>query len=259
MEQYLNKGIKEIIDQFPQVEKILDEYGIGCGPCSVGICELKDIVDIHNLPAEQEQELMQKIAATIYPGQDVQPFESKKKKSTVKEKKKFSPPLKKLVDEHVLIKRWLALIPAVVKNLDLATEDGRQLISDGIDLIRSYADRYHHAKEEDILFKYFDENSEILQVMYEDHTTGRGHVKAMLEALERNDQTTLGEHLMAYRELLTEHIKKEDEILFPWMDRNLTSTQIDELFSKFDEVDQKMGFSPDKYEAFVQKLEIQFY
>jgi hypothetical protein len=130
MEQYLNKGIKEIIDQFPEVEKILDEYGIGCGPCSVGICELKDIVDIHNLPAEQEQELMQKIAATIYPGQDVQPFESKKKKSTVKEKKKFSPPLKKLIDE---------------------------------------------------------------------------------------------------------------------------------LFSKFDEVDQKMGFSPDKYEAFVQKLEIQFY
>ena len=56
MQQYLNKGIKEIIDQFPEVEKILAEYGIGCGPCSVGICELKDIVDIHNLPPEQEQE-----------------------------------------------------------------------------------------------------------------------------------------------------------------------------------------------------------
>jgi hypothetical protein len=34
MEAYLNKGIKEVIDQFPEVEKILDEYGIGCGPCS---------------------------------------------------------------------------------------------------------------------------------------------------------------------------------------------------------------------------------
>ena len=48
MEQYLSKGIKEIIDQYPDVESILDEYGIGCGPCSVGICLLKDIVDIHN-------------------------------------------------------------------------------------------------------------------------------------------------------------------------------------------------------------------
>ncbi len=259
MEQYLNKGIKEIIDQFPQVEKILDEYGIGCGPCSVGICELKDIVDIHNLPAEQEQELMHKIAAVIYPGQDVQPPESKKKKPGVKENKKFSLPMKKLVDEHVLIKRWIALIPTVVENLDLATEEGRQLISDGIDLIRFYADRYHHAKEEDILFKYFDENSEILQVMYEDHTTGRGHVKAMLEALESKDKATLGQHLLAYRELLTEHIKKEDEILFPWMDRNLSASQVDELYLKFNAVDQQMDFSPDKYEAFVQKLEIQFY
>jgi hemerythrin-like domain-containing protein len=60
---------------------------------------------------------------------------------------------------------------------------------------------------------------------------------------------------MAYRELLTEHIKKEDEILFPWMDRNLSTSQVDELFSKFNEVDQQMGFSPEKYEDFVQKLE----
>lgn len=258
MEQILNKGIKEVIDQYPKVEKILDEYGIGCGPCSVGICELKDIVDIHNLPDDQEQELMHKIAGIIYPGQDIKFPESKKKPPAVKEEIKFSPPMKKLVDEHVLIKRWIALIPAVVKHLDLDTEEGRQRILDGIDLIRSYADRYHHAKEEDILFKYFDENSEILQVMYEDHTTGRGHVKAMLEALERQDKTILGEHLMAYRELLTEHIKKEDEILFPWMDRNLATSQVGELFSKFNEVDQQMGFSPEKYEQFVAKLEKQF-
>jgi len=259
MEQYLNKGIKEIIEQFPQVEKILDEFGIGCGPCSVGICELKDIVDIHNLPAEQEQELMHKIAAVIYPGQDVQLPESKKKTPAVKQEKKFSVPMKRLVDEHVLIKRWIALIPAVVDNLDLATDEGRQRILDGIDLIRSYADRYHHAKEEEILFKYFDEHSEILQVMYEDHTTGRGHVKAMLEALERKDPATLGQHLLAYRDLLTQHIKKEDEILFPWMDRNLSASQVDELMSKFDEVDQQLGYSTEKYEAFVQKLEIEFY
>lgn len=259
MEQYLNKGIKEIIEQFPEVEKILDEYGIGCGPCSVGICELKDIVDIHNLPAEQERELMHKIAAVIHPGQDVQIPERKQKTPTATAEKKFSWPMKKLVDEHVLIKRWIALIPAVVENLDLATEAGRQMIMDGIDLIRSYADRYHHAKEEDILFKYFDKNSEILQVMYADHTTARGHVKAMLAALERRDKSALGQHLMAYRHLLTEHIKKEDEILFPWMDRNLSAGQIDELYAKFNAADQQMGVAPDKYEAFVQQLEIEFY
>ncbi len=94
--------------------------------------------------------------------------------------------------------------------------------------------------------------------MYEDHTTGRGHVKAMLEALDRQDKATLGEHLLAYRELLTEHIKKEDEILYPWMDRNLSTTQVGELFAKFSEVDEQMGFSSEKYEQFVAKLEKQF-
>jgi hemerythrin-like domain-containing protein len=258
MEAFLNKGIKEIIDRYPDVEKILDEYGIGCGPCSVGICELKDIVDIHNLPEDQERELMQKIAGIIYPGRDIKIPPGKKRAPAVSDEMKYSPPMKQLVEEHVLIKRWIALIPAVVKNLDLESGEGRQLILDGIDLIRSYADRYHHAKEEDILFKYFDKDSEILQVMYEDHSTGRAHVKAMLNALERRDAATLGEHLLAYRDLLTGHIKKEDEILYPWMDRNLSISQVGELFAKFSEVDEKMGFSPEKYLNFIEKLEKKF-
>ena len=258
METFLNKGIKEIIDQYPAVEKVLDNYGIGCGPCSVGICQLKDIVDIHNLPEAQEEELMQKIAGVIYPGQDVKIPSAKKKTPAAGGDQKFSPPMQRLVDEHVLIKRWIALIPRVVDNLDLESDDGRQFILDGIDLIRSYADRYHHAKEEDILFEYFDQDSKILQVMYEDHTTGRGHVKAMLEALDRQDRQTLAEHLLAYRELLSGHIQKEDEVLFPWMDRNLSTSQVGELFEKFNAVDEKMGFSPDKYLKFIEKLEKQF-
>ena len=59
--------------------------------------------------------------------------------------------MKRLVDEHVLIKRWVALILEVLKDLDIESEDGSQLILDGVDFIRSYADRYHHGKEEEIL------------------------------------------------------------------------------------------------------------
>jgi hemerythrin-like domain-containing protein len=258
MEALLSKGIKAIIDQYPEVEKALDQYGIGCGPCSVGICQLKDIVDIHNLPAAQERELMQKIAGIVYPGQNVRIPSAKKKTSARDGDLNLSPPMKRLVDEHVLIKRWIALIPRVAENLDVESDAGRQLILDGIDLIRSYADRYHHAKEEDILFKYFDRDSEILQVMVEDHTAGRGHVKAMLKALDRKDRHSLAEHLLTYRELLSGHIQKEDEILFPWMDRNLTASQIDELITKFNEVDKKMGLSADKYLKFVENLEMQF-
>ena len=163
--------------------------------------------------------------------------------------------MKKLVDEHILIKRWIALIPEVVKNLDVESEKGRRLILDGIDMIRSYADKFHHAKEEDILFKYFDENSDILKVMHEDHTHARSLVKEMLDALEKRDQKTIAKNLMAYRELLTEHIRKEDEILYPWMDNQLSTHQVGELFSKFDEADQQISVSTDKYENFIDRLE----
>ena len=255
MEKYLNTGIKEIIEEFPEVENILNEYGIGCGPCNVGLCLLKDIVQIHNLPQDREQELMARIAQRIYPDRHIEIPRIKRKIVAENKQISYSPPVKKLVEEHVLIKRWAALIPDVVRNINLKTESGRQVIRDGIDFIRSYADRYHHAKEEDILFKYFDESTNILKVMHEDHKVARGHVKSMLEALESRDEATLARHLNAYRDLLTEHIRKEDEILYPWMDKNLSMRQIGELFSKFDVVDQQIGFSPVKYEAFINELE----
>lgn len=254
MEEYLNKGIKEIITKFPKVADILNEYNIGCVPCNVGSCLLKDIVEIHNLPEDEEQELMARIAKIIYPGKDIK---IPKVERRVKPKEiGYSPPIKKLVDEHLLIKRWIALIPQMIGNLDLKSPEDRQLISDGIDFIRSYADKYHHAKEEEILFKYFDENLDIIKTMRSDHEAARNHVKAILEALKNKDKEAIIEHLNGYRELLTEHIKKEDEILYPWIDRNLSITQVGELFTKFAEADSAIGEEvPERCEKFVKEAE----
>ena len=258
MNEYLNRGIKEIITEFPEIEGILNDYEIGCGPCSVGTCLLKDIVTIHSLTEDQEQELMVRIANAINLDKDIKIPQIEKRTEVKPKLFRYAPPIKKLVDEHVLIKRWIALIPAVVDYCDVKTEEGRQLVLDGVDLIRSYADKFHHAKEEDILFKYFDENSDIINVMHEDHTRARGYVKAVLDALDRGDEPAISENLMAYRELLTEHIRKEDEILYPWMDNNLSTTQVGKLYSQFENADKEIGFSPEKYERFITKLEEKF-
>jgi len=258
MEEYLNKGIKEIIGQFPEIGNILNEYSIGCAPCSVGSCLLKDIVEIHNLPYEEEQELMARIAKVIYPDREVKIPEMKRKREAKSGAMSYSPPMKKLVDEHMLIKRWAAIIPEFIANLDVETEAGRQVIIDGIDFIRSYADKYHHAKEEEILFGYFGEDLDIIKAMLEDHTNARAHVRAILEALAKKDKEAISEHLNAYRELLIEHIKKEDEILYPWMDRGFSVTQVGELFTKFNKRDAESGDAPARYEEFINKLENKF-
>jgi len=254
VETYLNKGIKEIITEFPKVEEILDEFEIGCGTCGEGLCLLKDIVDIHYLEEGVEAELMARISNAIFPDKNV---EFPKRKREVKGPREFnySPPMKKMVEEHVLIKRWLALLPKVIENLNLETEDGLQLINNGIDFIRNFADKYHHAKEEDETFKFFDENFDMIKVIRNDHIRVRGHVKAMLQAIENRDKKDLAEHLIYYSQILPEHIKKEDEILFPWMDRNLTTNQIGQLYSRFNEIDAEYGDAPIKHRNFIEELE----
>jgi hemerythrin-like domain-containing protein len=255
MEAYLNKSIKEVIQEFPPVEKILDEYGIGCGPCAVGLCLLKDIVSIHNLPADQEEEMMGRIAGTIHPGKKIQIPRPERKPEVKREEIRYSPPMKKLVEEHVLIKKWLALIPGILPTLNLESEEDRQLIREGVDFIRSYADKFHHAKEEDILFKYFDPNFDMVKVMCEDHKTARNHVKAIQEAVERRDRETVVRHLNAYRDLLSQHIKREDEIMLPWMDKQLSVSQVGEMFSRFLEVEDRMDSYQQRYEDFISRVE----
>jgi hemerythrin-like domain-containing protein len=216
------------------------------------------ILDIHKMEPVKEQELMTRIEAVIYPDREIKIPEKKKSPVIAEKQQDYSPPMQKLVDEHILIKRWLALIPSVVETLDLTTAEGVQVVKEGVDLIRFYADRLHHAKEENILFKYFDDTAEIFQVIYEDHKQARKHVKEMLAAIESGHQASLAEHLTAYGTLLAEHVKKEDEILFPWLDRKLSEIQVGEIAEKFDFADQHIGIDPEKYLRFVCRLEKQF-
>ena len=256
MHEALNREIKELINTYPEVGRVLEEYGIGCVPCSVGSCLLKDVVGIHNLDPQKVATLMYRIEKTIYPDRKIsEPVVDMTRKSEPK-KITYSPPVKKLVDEHVLIKRLLALIPSIVEFTESSLRVDRDLILRCVDFIRTYADKYHHMKEEDILFKYVDDKAEIIQVMFKDHDTGRGHVRQVVEGAEKGNKAQIKEHLLAYRELLTQHIKKEDEILYPWIDRQLSTTQVGEMFRKCSEADASVGDElPKKYEKFIIELE----
>ena len=253
----LVRNIKDVIKEWPAVGVILEESGIGCVACSVGTCQLKDIVGIHGLSEAKEQDLFTRIAAVAFPGQNVPiPRLERAADARASGTKRLSPPLKELVEEHAVIKRVIALIPAVSSRLSAGLSDiDRRTITEIIDFVRNFADRFHHAKEEDLLFKYLDEQSDILKAMVSEHEIGRGHIRATEDALGRNDAAEAGTRLAAYGALLTEHIRKEDEILYPWMDRELRDAQIGQLFARFREVDERFGDQPARYRAWVAALE----
>ncbi|MEI8138546.1 MAG: hemerythrin domain-containing protein [bacterium] len=248
--------IKDVITAYPAVGAVLEAAGIGCVTCSVGTCLIKDVVSIHNLTEAQEHSLFAGIAAVIFPGRTMA-LPKTERKLPPAGANKLSPPLQALVNEHTNIKRVLARIPALAIRIQQGLDaDTRQTVSGVIDFVRQYADKYHHAKEEDILFKYFDAGSDILAVMYKEHEIGRQHVRSALTALEQGDASAIMDHLNAYGVLLKEHIRKEDEILYPWMNRELTDSQVGQLFSKFSTVDEQFGAKASFYLGMVDKLEM---
>ena len=62
-----------------------------------------------------------------------------------------------------------------------------------IDFIRNYADNFHHAKEEDILFVELNkegvlEHCNPIGQMLHEHDLGRGFVKGLSEAVEKGNK-----------------------------------------------------------------------
>ena len=252
----LNANVKEVIARFPAIGVMLNEFSIGCVACSLGTCRLKDVVDVHGLSVEQEHALLTRLAQIVFPGTEVVLPRLVRRTAVRTGRKGFSPPLRELVEEHTVIKRVLALLPRLAAGLDAGVSDGRRLqIQAVLDFVRNFADRFHHAKEEELLFPLFAEAGEIMAAMRTEHEIGRGHVRAATAALASGDGATVAAQLVAYGALLTEHIRKEDEILYPWMDRALSDTQIGRLYAAFRDVDARFGERPAQDRANVSRLE----
>ena len=252
-EQQLERPVKSVLADFPALGAVLGEFRIGCVDCGVGTCKFKDIVDIHHLAPEAERALLARLARIIEPGRTA-PVPVRER-APAAPAAAASPPIRQLVAEHRWILRWAALIPRLAGQLDLASEADRRLVLAGVAFIRGYADGYHHAKEEDILFRYFDPALEILQAMLTDHVAGREHARAIEAAVAERDTAAAREHLLAYAALIREHIRKEDEILFPWLDRQLLDSQVGQMFAQFLETDRQFGGRPREQEHFVAELE----
>ena len=56
-----SKNILEVIKVHPRIGEILDKHEIGCTKCSVGTCLLQDVVTVHFLGDDVEQQIESEI------------------------------------------------------------------------------------------------------------------------------------------------------------------------------------------------------
>ena len=166
----------------------------------------------------------------------------------------MSTVLKILSDEHQNILKITNALLKECDSLQSENEIDKDFLKKAIDFIKGYADKFHHAKEEDILFKEFNKSQSHCnpteQMLYE-HDLGRNFVKGMEQASKENNKEKLMENARGYSQLLQEHIYKEDNILYPMADEALNEKTQKSMLEKF----KKLEKNKEKYLSVLKYFE----
>lgn len=167
--------------------------------------------------------------------------------------------LKILSEEHQNI---LKVIDALLKEcgaLESEKEIDRDFFEKTVDFIRGYADKFHHAKEEDILFVEMCRDEVQMhcnptqQMLYE-HDLGRNLVKELEDGVKNGDKDKIVASARGYAQLLQSHISKEDNILYPMADEALSQDSKTKILKDFEQAEQKLSSEKNKYLSFVEEL-----
>jgi hemerythrin-like domain-containing protein len=172
-----------------------------------------------------------------------------------------------LMKEHQLILKYVDLMERYAE-LSLKNAQNSMLFEKAhyfIAFIHEFADNFHHAKEENILFRYLEVPGVLthcnpIPQMLNEHSKARELVRNMENALRTNDINKLGANTAQYAKLLKEHIYKEDNILYPMGERGLSDTAKSSLLEEYTETDDSLDSQTIwyKYEALYTDLENQF-
>ena len=171
-------------------------------------------------------------------------------------------PTEILESEHRIIEQVLCCLEKLTEQSEKRKKLDCDAARDMADFFRMFADRFHHAKEEQHLFAVLEAHGMPREggptgVMLAEHDMGRGLVGEMekaVKAYEQGDATALKNFekaARAYVLLLREHIQKEDHCLFAMINDNLSDQEQERLLKAFR--DEETKISKDKGNDFYLK------
>ena len=167
--------------------------------------------------------------------------------------------------EHRLIERMVNVINKKLVQINKQETLNFKFVDVVVDFFKTYADKCHHGKEEDILFKQLEtknlkqEHQKTINELINEHAYARKVVAKLKEANQvyaNGDENALDELKLLLEEIVTiypKHIEKEDKHFFyPSMDyfsKNEKDVMLDDFFN----FDRKMIH--EKYEEIVAEKE----
>jgi hemerythrin-like domain-containing protein len=135
-------------------------------------------------------------------------------------------PIGPLMKEHRVIEKMIAMLDARAAAWRAGAEVDERFLDAAVDFIRTYADRTHHGKEEDILFAALakrplsEDDSRVMGELITDHQVARSAVRDILAAEgayfagDRTARSMLLEKCAVLTTLYPPHICKEDKVFF---------------------------------------------
>ena len=158
-------------------------------------------------------------------------------------------PTEILTDEHRVILAVCDAAEREARAMRAAGATDAERVERMVDFFRNFADRCHHAKEEDLLFvtmaqRGFPTDSGPMVMMLHEHRASRANVAAVADNLaaaaagDAASVTAVADNLLAYASLLRSHIYKEDNILYPMANQAFSETDQAALAAEFARVER---------------------
>ena len=174
-------------------------------------------------------------------------------------------PIGPLMREHRLIEQMVGLVKQEMDRLSQGSQPDTTFIDSVTDFFRTYADRTHHGKEEDILFRDLTnkelsrEHRQIMQELRDEHVLARKTVGRLVTAKDnyvvKGNPDSLKEIIDSMKKLVKlypAHIEKEDKHFFYPCMEYFTKQEQDDMLQEFWDFDQKMIH--EKYQKVVNEL-----
>lgn len=160
-------------------------------------------------------------------------------------------PIGPLMIEHRLIERMIALMSKEVQRIGQGLAPDTEFVRTAVDFIKTYADRLHHGKEEDILFRYLAkkqlsvEHKRIMDELVKEHALGRQNTRKLIEARnkylagEKDSVKVIVENIGILVKFYPKHIEKEDRNFFLPVMNYFTKDEQSAMLAEFNDFDRQ--------------------
>ena len=154
--------------------------------------------------------------------------------------------LKLLYDEHSIIINAIDVAKESESLIGKDDERYEKTIRTLINFFRNYADKYHHNKEEMILFPEMEKKNEMLQdgvikEMFDNHEEFREMIKDIEQNLDAKNFIETQKKLNAYGEALLDHIAVENEEVFQMAESIFDDDELERISFRFLDSDRELG------------------